>query len=167
MMRGFTKIFMGVAGILVTLGVSSTALSLSFDFTTVDLGLDKETYLAIFTDPYEYTLSGLRPGDTINLNGVGETNEGLYYVDAVTHYFSAGGYRSSFTLERNETSGSSEVSFFLPAIQLSTLEISGPGGLYTSLEVSPVPEPSTLLLLGAGLLGLAGFRRKLKGRCHT
>jgi len=29
-----------------------------------------------------------------------------------------------------------------------------------TLNTSPVPEPSTLLLLGFGLLGLAGFRRK-------
>ncbi len=27
-------------------------------------------------------------------------------------------------------------------------------------QVAPVPEPSTILLLGAGLLGLTGFRRK-------
>lgn len=31
-----------------------------------------------------------------------------------------------------------------------------------SIDYSPVPEPTTMLLLGTGLIGLAGMRRKMK-----
>ena len=33
------------------------------------------------------------------------------------------------------------------------------GNIY---KVSPAPEPSTILLLSSGLIGLLGFRRKLR-----
>ena len=30
------------------------------------------------------------------------------------------------------------------------------------VDLSPVPEPTTMLLLGLGLIGLSGFRRKFR-----
>lgn len=42
----------------------------------------------------------------------------------------------------------------------STLTATGDDG--TSNGTAPVPEPTTMLLMGSGLLGLAGFRRKAR-----
>jgi len=63
-------------------------------------------------------------------------------------------------------------SFNIPVALINGLDaitVSGTGGDGYSInfselkiETSPVPEPTTLLLLGSGLVGLIGFRRKLR-----
>ena len=38
------------------------------------------------------------------------------------------------------------------------------GSLTATFDIQPVPEPTTILLLGSGLIGLAGFRKKFRKR---
>jgi hypothetical protein len=71
-------------------------------------------------------------------------------------------YSALYEVTRNETTGIGTLNASLNGFLFNTgsdpIDIKGTG-FYTSGQ-SPVPEPTTMLLFGAGLVGLAGFGRK-------
>jgi len=45
----------------------------------------------------------VKSGDEINIDGIGPTFKGSYYVEEVKHRYSSTGYRQSFKLTRSAT----------------------------------------------------------------
>ena len=76
----------------------------------------------------------------------------------------------SFTFPDDKLQLGQEYIFRIEAIDLEGFELSGDGSYcyaenFSYLEIdytASVPIPATLLLLGSGLAGLAGLKRKLK-----
>ena len=66
----------------------------------------KKILTTLITSIARKLLSGVavvKMGDEINIDGIGSTYGGTYYVDEVTHVFSQSGYRQRFRLNRNST----------------------------------------------------------------
>jgi len=51
---------------------------------------------------------------------------------------------------------------FLPAGEFAAVNITDLGSGEYRVSMTPTPEPTTMLLFGSGLIGLAGFRRRFK-----
>lgn len=130
-------------------GMQAPSLSSNFDFSDADLGNVSHGFNSAVLD------FGFTTGPSGNFGG-GSVNDGLLP-----------GESASFTVSGAAFTGFTE-SQICNAIFVrfqDVPEAAGSGGSDVGVSGNPVPEPSTIMLLGSALLGLGGYaRRKLNTR---
>lgn len=108
-----------------------------------------------------FDLTGFYPSTAIITGRWASDNSGELYLNGVD-YFGASNSSlnlTDFTVDHGFVAGINVLSFTVDNAQ------EGPTGLLVIIDkasANPVPEPSTLLLLGAGIIGVGFLRRKAK-----
>jgi hypothetical protein len=121
-----------------------TSASLELDFTN-------DVFDTVFTgwfrgldDLTEYVSYGF---DGSSWTSIGEVDNGQYVVSVNVALLNDNGMLNVKLSVTNNDSGSGTA--YLDHSRL-----------YGTAETAPVPEPATMILLGSGLMGLAGFRKR-------
>ena len=127
-------------------GMQAPSLSSNFDFSDGDLGNVPDGFSSVVLD------FGFTTGPSGNFSG-GSVNDGLLPGESASFTVSGAAF-TGFT----ETQICNAIFVRFQNVPGISSDVATPGG------ENPVPEPSTILLLGSALLGLGGYARRRLSR---
>jgi len=152
-MRFVVRVLLVLALLVMLPGAGVYAATIEFTTISVSDGI----YSVVISDDEDLGPPVLSPGDNVDINGVGATFSGTYYVDTVTHSISTDGYRQRFKLKRNATAsvverGQTDEVLILSDYKFSFSSTVVDGTTKVRLEVAPIHKRTAVARYGLGVL---------------